>query len=843
MKMPFLLFILLNKLNGAGCGPVRKQGDEYRCCCPAHADNGPSLYVGLGDGTILVHCGAGCTAQEVCDRLDHDVADLFFDPDDEGVDTPAGLGIFEAGAELDAAPPKGEGADGKAPDLDQRHDMYSDLLGRLELSSAHFNALRKRGLSPTEIDNRGYRTADSVMISKAVDALLGKYERVKVLLVPGFVEKYDRVIFNASRGYLIPARSLGGKIVALKIRHDAGYTGPKYTWASTKNATCGNVVHVPLGVSAPRETVRLTEGELKADIATALSGIPTISAPGVGNWRLALPVIKQLEAKKVLLAMDQDGRPGTLAAVEQALYGLTREEFDVAVEWWDGQAAKGIDDLLAAGRQPEVLTGLAAALRVRDALAPPGPPQDEEAEPEPPPFPLEVFPPALADYCRQVGESTGTPPDFSAMTMLVTAGAAIGNSRALCLKANIWYECPRFYAANVGHPASGKTPAMEAVVKPYQTIQHKLIKAHKDAQATYAAAKQHHDQIVKENKALPKGAEQQPLPSVPAEPAPPERLVVNDATVEALAPLLQGNPRGLLMLQDEGVGWVRSMGQYKGGRGNDRQFWLSTWSGKSHIVDRKYQDGVPISIPRPYVNVICGLQPDMLGELADSQGRSDGFIDRVLFVFPPAPPGADWTDSTVTPTSKQAWETALSRLRMLAMEELEDGVLGYRVVNFSPAAREAWIAWWDAHAAEIRGPDLSVQLIGPWGKLKAYAARLALVLHYLWQVQGDGHENNLEEASVERAVRLLNYFKGQSRLVYSRLPQTPEDNRLYEVVDWIRRNGRRCRARDLVRARKASPTPKAKKLLAELQDRGYGRLEYHEGANGRQVQWFIYEPN
>jgi hypothetical protein len=242
------------------------------------------------------------------------------------------------------------------------------------------------------------------------------------------------------------------------------------------------------------------------------------------------------------------------------------------------------------------------------------------------------------------------------------------------------------------------------------------------------------------------------------------------------------------------------------------------------------------------VNVICGLQPDMLGELGDARGRSDGFLDRVLFVYPTAPPGAEWTDDTVTQASKQAWKTALYKLRELPMEELEDGVEGYKVVHFSAAAKEAWIAGWDAHAAEIRSPDLPVQLIGPYGKLKAYAARLALVLHYLWLVQGDSDEGDLDKDSVERAVLLLHYFKSHLRLVYNRLPQTPEDNRLLEVVKWIRRNGGCCTARHLVRANKVSPAAKAKKMLTELQERGYGRLELRDGANGRKVQWFVFDP-
>ena len=70
---------------------------------------------------------------------------------------------------------------------------------------------------------------------------------------------------------------------------------------------------------------------------------------------------------------------------------------------------------------------------------------------------------------------------------------------------------------------------------------------------------------------------------------------------------------------------------------------------------------------------------------------------------------------------------------------------------------------------------------------------------------------------------------------------TPEDNRLMEVVSWVRQQGR-CTARDLVRAKKVTPTSAAKKFLEELQARGYGRLECQVGGNGRQVQQFVFAP-
>jgi hypothetical protein len=843
MQVPYRLQVLLNKLQEAGCGPIRKEGVEFRCRCPAHDDGSPSLYVGATEDKILLHCGAQCQVKDICDRLDHALSDLFFDADEPWVDADGEFSIADpvvppAAESLQATEPKA-GTTAQSEEL--RPVVYAELLAALELSTDHFEQLRRRGLTADEIAHRGYRTADNSKIRYAVDLLLNRYGRAELLTVPGFRERDERVIFQASRGFLIPVRDLSGHIVALKIRHDAGYNGAKYSYASSSEASCGSPVHVPLGIQAPVPTIRFTEGELKADVATILSGIPTISAPGISNWQLGIPILKALGAHKVHLAFDQDDKAGTLTIMEKALYGLTRAGFEAVLEWWDGQLGKGVDDLLAAGNQPQTMTGMEAALRVRDALHAPEPEKAVTPEPEPDPFPVEVFPPVLAVFCHEAAAATSTPPDYAGFTMLITGGAAIGTSRALCLKEHVWYESPRFYGGNVGDPASGKTPAMDAVVKPYQALQLRLLKEYKNAHALYDAAKADYEKTVKENRALPED-QCRPLPLVPPEPKLPERFVVMDATVESLAPILEANPRGLLMAQDEGVAWVRGMGQYKGGRGNDRQFWLSNWSGKSHLVDRKTQGNVPVSIPRPFINVICGIPPEMLNELADYQGRNDGFLHRILFVFPKATTGADWSEVTLSKDSKEVWETTLTRLRKLAMKELEDGVLGYQTVKFSPAGKEAWIAWWNAHAAEIRDPALPAQLIGPWGKLKACAARLALVLHYLWLVQTDQDESDLDVASVERAIRLIHYFKNHLRLVYSRLRQTPEDNRLLEVIDWIRQQGGRCTARDLVRAKKVTPTAQAKKMLAELEERGYGRIEWHEAKNNKRVPWFIFDP-
>jgi hypothetical protein len=71
-----------------------------------------------------------------------------------------------------------------------------------------------------------------------------------------------------------------------------------------------------------------------------------------------------------------------------------------------------------------------------------------------------------------------------------------------------------------------------------------------------------------------------------------ERTYVDDTTVEALVLVLRDNPRGVVVIKDELTGWIKAMDQYKaGGKGADRQFYLSGWSRKSYVNDRKGAQG------------------------------------------------------------------------------------------------------------------------------------------------------------------------------------------------------------------------------------------------------------
>jgi len=57
---------------------VKKSGDGWIACCPAHDDKNPSLKISIGDnGNTLFHCKAGCTAEQICTAIGIQVKDLF----------------------------------------------------------------------------------------------------------------------------------------------------------------------------------------------------------------------------------------------------------------------------------------------------------------------------------------------------------------------------------------------------------------------------------------------------------------------------------------------------------------------------------------------------------------------------------------------------------------------------------------------------------------------------------------------------------------------------------------------------------------------------------------------
>ena len=265
------------------------------------------------------------------------------------------------------APPPSTTERADAPDLDA---AYRALLARLTIAAGDRDELLRRGLSAEDIARGMYRTLPDGWRERAPIAreLVSIFGEGLARRVPGIVWNEGRD--DPSRGWwglagwpgiLIPCRDIAGRIVALKVRRrdPVPEDEARYTFVTSSNHRGPKALmeaHVPAVALALRgkvEPLVLTEGELKADVSTALSGLPVVSIPGVGKWQLGAELARQWGARSVAVALDADAhRKEDVARAQGALLAALRAEgLDARLWQWPEEQGKGLDDLLLRARR------------------------------------------------------------------------------------------------------------------------------------------------------------------------------------------------------------------------------------------------------------------------------------------------------------------------------------------------------------------------------------------------------------------------------------------------------------------------------------------------------------
>jgi hypothetical protein len=532
--------------------------------------------------------------------------------------------------------------------------------------------------------------------------------------------------------------------------------------------------HLPELLAADSsEIIFLPEGEKDADRVAALGLVATTRAEGANKWTDANSA--WLTGKRVAILADNDeaGRKDA----QRKLQSIQQVAAAVAVVPLKNLPTDGgdVSDWIEAGGSREQLLALAKIALGRVGAT------ETEARAVPTPsliaFPTDILPASMRGLIESAARSMLVPPEFVAVPLLVLAGATIGNAWEIELKKG-WKEGPNLYAAVVGDPGAKKTPALKLALSAIHMIQQRL-------SADYRARKAAHE----EEKAL---WERTPKKERGAPPEPPSyrHVWTADATTEALAGMLAGS-KGLVLVRDELVGWVKSMDAYRsGGKGADRQNYLSMWSRSQIKIDRK-SSPEPITVSRPCLSVFGGIQPDVLPDLVEHASRDDGFIDRLLFSYPDIGPDV-WTNEGVDEAAQAAVEWTFSYLYDLQGAEMPDGDTVPRVARLDPELVDeqgAWTEWYKANSYEKESDELNSSLKGTWAKMPSQLARLTLILHVVWAADARQPVHGVvPEATLQAAIRLINYFKAHARATFGEL-RTPRSVIEERVLRGLRDGG------------------------------------------------------
>ncbi len=566
---------------------------------------------------------------------------------------------------------------------------------------------------------------------------------------------------------------------------------------------------------AGAKVVFVCEGEKAADAARFIGLTATTSAHGANSpdktdWA-------PLAGKACVILPDNDKAGDKYAdAVAAILAKLTPAPVVKVVEL-PGLPDRGdmVDWIDARGEaaEPEELR------RRVEALA-----DDAEAiQPEQPtpavepfrPFPEDALPEPLRSFVGNGAAAIGCDASYLALPLLSALAASIGNSRCLQLKRG-WNAPAIIWTAIVGESGTLKTPAFKLVMKPLRQMQQRELKKHAELMEKHTVETALHK---KENTAWERRKDNNEPPPEKPTPPPAVRFIVSDTTVEALAPLLLDNPRGLLMARDELAGWMGSFDRYAGKGGADAAHWLSMFNGESLTVDRK--TGVPrtIYVPSAAVSVTGGIQPGILNKTLGIEHRESGLAARILMACPPRKPKR-WTENDIDPAAEKQLSELFERLHQMQPAVDEEDNQQPIVLGLNSGAKKVWVAYYNEHAKEQN--SLTGDLAAAWSKLEETAARLALIIHCVRRVAGG--PDVVDAESMDAGIELAQWFKHEARRVYSMFSESDADADQRQLIEWIRQKGGSVTARDLMRSsRKWTTAGDADAALHLLVKAGYGQ--------------------
>jgi len=373
---------------------------------------------------------------------------------------------------------------------------------------------------------------------------------------------------------------------------------------------------------------------------------------------------------------------------------------------------------------------------------------------EPPAFPVELMPRAIANYAQDQAALVGVDPGIIAMSAITITAACLDDRIKIQPKRNDpeWTESARFWFAPVGDPSTKKSPGITKAMGPAFKINSEW---RKEADEKWGA---HERKLKQWTKKSDKGEEVGP----PPEPPYIKRLIYEDVTVEKMADLMARHaPRGALVYRDELTGWLSSMDAYKNGAGKDRAQWLEAYNGGHLSVDRVQRGST--FVENWSACVLGGIQPSVVHEYARVTNH-DGMLQRFILLF--AQKAGRGEDRAPCMDAKRRYEDLIAGVSRL---ESTGGV-----VKLSYDAHEVREALWDRlHRLTSTHPNNF--LVAALGKWEGLFSRLLLAFHAA-DCTSRGYHPTAELVTKETAANV-------SKLMWSCL--LPHAVKFYQELDEI----------------------------------------------------------
>ncbi|HKX78233.1 MAG TPA: YfjI family protein [Novosphingobium sp.] len=407
----------------------------------------------------------------------------------------------------------------------------------------------------------------------------------------------------------------------------------------------------------------------------------------------------------------------------------------------------------------------------------------------PVPMPGELFGPAWG-LLNDIAEGVCTSVDYPAMSYLAVCASLIGGKRRVRpYQTSAWAEPCILWCGVVGDPSSRKSPALDAITERLRDLErdhtdrHKLdIRGYQETAERAKASRAEWQDAIK--KAVKAGNATPAMPDDAVEPDEPtrRRLMVMDATPEAMGAILAGNPQGTLHFRDELAGWLMSFDRYSPG---GREFWLEAYGGRAFSFDRKNLSKGPLQIPFNGVSVLGGIQPAKMSA-ALLQSPDDGLVARFLWAWPDKLPTIRRPRQCA---DIDALESVFRRMESLSWGQDREGRQCHITLPLSADAADVFERW-EQDNAQV-DEDAAALFKSFVGKMNGVVLRLSLVSEMIrWGWSGGPEPREVSADSLIAAAQWVDdYAKPMAERVYGDAALPAVERNASVLARYIRRTG------------------------------------------------------
>jgi hypothetical protein len=365
--------------------------------------------------------------------------------------------------------------------------------------------------------------------------------------------------------------------------------------------------------------------------------------------------------------------------------------------------------------------------------------QAEVKEPERTPLlPIEGFPEPIQNFINEYTTVYKTPRDYIAASVMFSTAFAVGDKIELKGK---YDNIPLLWMAIVGNVSSGKTDPLKTGLSYFENKDKEAFKEYNLKMAEFNAYEKLNKKDKEHNDAVTQPSYYQYL--------------LNDYTPEALYNVHSVNNRGLCIYRDELKGWFDDFGRYSSS--GEQSTMLSTFYQQPMQINRASKE--PINIPKPCIYVSGGIQPDILPDLAKDSRAENGFLARLIFVYPELQDKQYYSSNKLNKETLVDYHNYLNKLATIK-ETIE--------ITLSDEAETIYGEWYNKNV-DITNEEPQGYLKGVYGKLDVISLRLAIVIHAMNRACNNDSSNILTEQSMQTAIDLTEYFRTTALKVYSNI--------------------------------------------------------------------------